>query len=270
MIRLPRAGAFIAAVLVTSCGGARLSLPSGPGAPAPDVLDAFRESTAACRRVTSFSAELAVSGRANGQRVRGRVLAGLAAPASALLDATAPFGASLFIYAARDRRVTLLLPRDRRVLDGDEPAAVLEAVTGVPLDPADLRRTLTGCPADGEPTNGRAYGPQWRAVRVGDSEAFLHREQAGRPWRLAAVTHGTGAAGWRAEYTAFAADLPSAIVLESRDDGRRFALRLGLTQVEVNPSLGPEVFAVRVPDGTDPITLDELRRAGPLGASREP
>ncbi len=147
MKRLPRSGVVLlacAALLAASCGGKFQPLPSGPGAPAADAGAVLDEAVAACRSVTSISAELSVSGSAAGQRLRGRVLAGLAAPASVLLDAAAPFGASLFIYAARDGDATLLLPRDRRALAHGDPAAVLEAVTGVPLDAADLRRVLTG------------------------------------------------------------------------------------------------------------------------------
>jgi len=266
MNRLPRAGALIAVILSAGCGAARIALPSGPGSPAADAVDVLRQATARCREVRSYSAELAVSGRANGQRLRGRVLVGLAAPASALLDATAPFGASIFIYAATDGRVTLLLPRDRRVLQDDDPAAVLEAVTGVPLDPTDLRRMLTGCVPDPEPGGGRAFGASWRAVPVAGGEAFLRREGDAAPWRLVAVTHGQGAAGWRAEFSSFEGALPSTIRLESGDGGRRFNLRLVLSQAEVNPGLAPEVFEIRVPASADPISLEELRRSGPLGA----
>jgi hypothetical protein len=35
--------------------------------------------------------------------------------------------------------------------------------------------------------------------------------------------------------------------------------------VDVDVPLGPEAFEVKVPASADPITLDELRRAGPLG-----
>ena len=65
--------------------------------------------------------------------MRGRLLAGLAAPASARLEAVAPFGPPVFIFVARDDEATLLLPRDRRVLEHGRPTAVLDAVAGVPM-----------------------------------------------------------------------------------------------------------------------------------------
>lgn len=270
MTRLPRAGAVLVACLATSCGATLQHLPDGPGAPAADAADAFAQATSACRVVTAYSAELAVSGRAGGQRLRGRVLAGLAAPSSAYLDAAAPFGASLFIYSARGQDATLLLPRDQRVLQHGEPAAVLEAVTGVPLDAEDLRQTLTGCAPAGEATGGRQFGDSWRAVTLTAGDAYLKRASARTPWRLVAITR-TSASGaaWRADYADFDGDWPRTVHLVSGDGGGRFDLKLSLSQIEVNPQLAPDVFDVRVPPSATPITLEEIRRTGPLGDTRE-
>jgi len=38
--------------------------------------------------------------------------------------------------------------------------------------------------------------------------------------------------------------------------------------VETNAQLGPDVFRVQIPRDADPITLDELKRSGPLGAAK--
>ena len=78
MRRLPRLGAVIAAGLATSCGAALQRLPAGPGQADPDAASVFAQATISCRAVASLSAELRVSGTAAGQRLRGRVLAGLA------------------------------------------------------------------------------------------------------------------------------------------------------------------------------------------------
>ncbi len=45
---------------------------------------------------------------------------------------------------------------------------------------------------------------------------------------------------------------------------RRFDLRLALSQVEINGTLDPATFRVQVPAGAAPMTLEELRQAGPL------
>lgn len=266
MNRVPAARTAVLALcglVATGCGAARQQLPAGPGEPVPDATSAFSQAVAACRRVTALSAEMAVSGTAAGQRLRGRVLVGVAAPASALLDAAAPFGASLFIYAAHEGDATLLLPRDQRVLSHGDPAAVLEAVAGVPLDPGDLRQTLTGCALEGEARSGRGFGESWRMVTVNDDHAYLRRRDG--VWRLVALLHHEDAGrGWRADYADFERDVPRTIRLTSADEGRRFDLRLRLSQVEVNPTLGPDVFALKIPPSLSPISLEELRRTGPL------
>jgi hypothetical protein len=265
MIRLRAAGAVAAAVFSAACGAQLQKLPAGAGAPAADAAAALTEATEACSRVTSLTAELAVSGRANGQRLRGRVLAGLAAPASVYLDAVAPFGASVFIYAAANDAATLLLPRDARVLRHGDPAAVLAAVTGVPLGAADLRMTLTGC-LSGTQGTGRQFGEAWRSVTGADHQAWLHRQTRREPWRLVAVVHRPGGeAEWRADYSDFQDHLPRTVHLISAD-GRRFDLHLGLSQVEVNVPLGADVFEVKVPASAQPITLEELQRSGSLAS----
>ena len=40
-----------------------------------------------------------------------------------------------------------------------------------------------------------------------------------------------------------------------------------LSDVNINLPLDPEVFAVDVPAGAEPLTIEELRRAGPLGGA---
>lgn len=253
----------LSGLVAAGCGAARQTLPTGPGRPVPDAVLLFNQAVAACRKVTALSAEMSVSGTAAGQRLRGRVLVGVAAPASALLDAAAPFGASLFIYAAHAGDATLLLPRDQRVLSHGDPAAVLEAVAGVPLDPSDLRQTLTGCAREGEAQSGRGFGESWRVVTVNEDHAYLRRLDG--VWRLVALLHHEDdGRGWRADYGDFARDVPQTIRLTSADDGRRFDLRLRLSRVEVNPRLGPEVFALKIPSSVSPISLEELRRTGPM------
>ena len=72
------------------------------------------------RRATAcatMQAELGLSGRAAGQRMRGRVLAGLV-PGALRLEGVAPFGAPVFILVADGTRGTLLLSRERRVVAG--------------------------------------------------------------------------------------------------------------------------------------------------------
>jgi hypothetical protein len=240
-----------------------MKLPAGPGVPASDGAALLAQATAACSRISTISAEIGVTGSVNGSRVRGRLLAGLAAPDSLYMEAPAPFGAPLFVLGATRGDATLVLPRDRRVLEHGKPDAVLGAVTGVPLSPADLRATLTGCvDADaGATADTKAFGADWRVID-GRALRYLRRERADSPWRLVSVVH-SGADGWRADYSDFANDLPRRIRLIAAER-RRFDLQLALSQVEVNVELEPSTFRVNVPQGTQPISLDELRAGGPL------
>mgnify|MGYP001208107658 CR=1 FL=1 len=268
MIALPRSGAVLAAVLATSCGATLRTLPQGPGAPAADLAIVLEEATAACRRVSTLTAEVAISGSVNGQRVRGRVLTGLAAPSSVFLDAAAPFGASFFQYAARGAQATLLLPRDARVLTDGDPVAVLDAVAGVPLGAADLRAAMTGCTLDSTGVAsraGRQYGAEWRVAASDRSESYLHRDSSNGPWRVVAVRRSERGFGWRADYTDFEGGLPRTIRLAS-DDRRRFNLKLTLSQVEVDAPLEDAVFELTIPASATPISIDELRRSGPFGS----
>jgi hypothetical protein len=144
-------------------------------------------------------------------------------------------------------------------------------VAGVPLDAAELTTTLTGCARAETPAMARAYGDSWLEIpSAGDQDLYLRRETSEQHWRLVAVVRrGANASGsWRADYDDWQSDVPHATRLVSVDDGgrtgRTFDLRLVLSQVEVNTPLAAEVFRVTVPRTATPITIDELRRSGPL------
>ena len=256
------AAALGAALFAAACGAPLMTLPTGPGTPVADGASLLDQATAACRRVSTISAEVGVSGSVGGRRVRGRLLVGLAAPASLYVEAPAPFGAPAFIIGASNGDATLLLPRDRRVLEHGKPEDLLDAIAGVPLDPADLKSTLTGCDREtSAPADVRAFGDTWRMVG-GDRLRYLHRARPSDPWQLVSVVT-SGAGGWRADYLDFVDGLPRRVRLVSTDPAR-FDLRLALSQVDLNVDLEPSTFRVTVPPGMDPITLDELRAAGPL------
>jgi outer membrane lipoprotein-sorting protein len=261
-----RRAAACLAVLCVSCGApALMKLPSGSGAPVSDVNEALAEATAACEQVRTLSAEVAVTGTLRGRKVRGRLLVGFSAPASARIEAVAPFGPPLFFFAAVNDEGTLLLPRDDRYLTRAPAAALLEAVAGVPFGPADLKFIMSGCGADNRSVvAGQAFGTDWRRVETqGMTELFLHHDTA---WRLVAAVR-LGANPVRVEYGDFESNLPRSVRLaEVRPAGASGSdLRLTLSQVEINGALDADVFRVQVPGSATPITLDELRRSGPLG-----
>jgi outer membrane lipoprotein-sorting protein len=255
---------LIAALLSASCAAPLMKLPAAPGGAAVDARDAVDEATRACRAISTVTAEIAATGSVGGQRFRARLSAGLAAPASARLEAAAPFGAPMFILVANGNDATLLLPHDGRVLEHARPDAVLEALAGIPLDAAALRTALTGCASTPNATAARAVGDDWRVLADGPNEVYLHRDKPPAPWRLVATIFHPGRAGgdWRAEYREFQDGLPRSVRFAANTKGR-FDLRLVLSQVDLNTQLGSDVFLVQVPRDADPITIDELRRARP-------
>jgi len=254
------------AIATVSCGAPLMKLPQGPGAPAPDAADALTQATAECRGARTLTAEVNASGKAAGSRFRGRLTTGVAAPASARIEAVAPFGPPVFIFVATGDDATLLLPRDERILEHGRPADVLGAVAGVPLSAGDLYVTLTGCAPATVPPQGNERGPDWRVIESEGAELYLHRDGASQPWRLTAVIrrppNGTA---WQAEYRDHQSGLPRTIRLTSLNapGNSAFDLTLRLSQVETNVALEAPVFSVEVPTSASPITLDELRNARP-------
>ena len=238
-----------------------MKLPAGPGAPAADAVDALAQATAACRGIRTLTAEVAASGKVSGQRFRARLSVGVAAPASARVEAVAPFGAPYFILAATDEEATLLLPRDERVLEHGKSQDVLDAVAGVPLGAGDLQTVLTGCAPVVAAPEGRELGADWRLLTGADGDAlYLHRA-GGRPWELAAVLR----RAWRVEYHDLLNGVPRTMRITSAADrsSASFDLTLALSQVETNVPLGAEVFRVDIPRAAQPITLEDLRHARP-------
>jgi hypothetical protein len=213
-----------------------------------------------------MSPVIALRGSVGEQRLRADLIAGLASPASAHLEAVA-VGRAFFTFVAQQDDATLLLQQDKRVLEHGRSADVLEALAGVPLDPAALRMVLTGCPTLA--VNSAAGGQlqdNWRVVTDADGLVYLHRTQRNAPWRLVTATHTGTSVPWRAEYRDFVNNLPQSIRLKS-DDGKRFDLKLTLKELDINVPIDPEAFRLQIPPGVTPITLDELRRSGPLSVS---
>lgn len=268
---------LFAALGAASCGTPLMKLPAGPGiaVPAQDATAALAQATSTCRALHTLTAEIAVSGSASGHRLHGRLSAGVAAPDSARLEAVAPFGPPIFIFVATGDDATLLLPRDERVLEHGRADAVLDAVAGVPLGAADLEATLTGCaPAsDAAGIRSRQFGDAWQLItRASGDEIYLHRDAPGRPWVLAAlVRRVSGGGAWRTEYRDHQDGLPRTVRVASIDvrtgdapPRGAFDLQLVLSQVETNVPLDAAAFTIQIPKGAVPISLDELRRAGPL------
>jgi hypothetical protein len=259
------AGLLIISAALSACGARRLELPSGAGQPFPDFSQAAQEATASCRGVKTISAELGISGRAGDQKLRGRATAGIA-PASMRLEGTAPFGPPVFILAADGARATLLLPRDNRIVVDETPAAILDALVGLDLGPADLLALLSGCVVpDPTPVGGRLFPRGWARIDLaGDTALFLQRDPRQR-WQVRSGSRQR----LGVEYETDAGGAVAAVrVTVGGDAPRTTDLRIVLSQVERDVPLSPDVFHLKIPADALPLSLTELRQSGPMGKKR--
>jgi outer membrane lipoprotein-sorting protein len=257
---------IVVSLMASACGPKALVLPQGPGQPFPEYQEAFAAATAGCRDVRTLTAELGVSGTVGSGKIRGRVIAGFERPGRFRLEGVAPFGPPAFILAADAGHATLLMPRAGEVLTNQPPERVLEALVGVSLSPDVLQAVLSGC-VDPEPlpVAGSRYSTGWARVELNGGTAAFLREEAGR-WQIRAALRSTLAI----EYE-FAGNgrMPKSVRLKSAPGNVPVAsLRLSLSQVEVNAPLDAKAFAVAIPPAASPITLADLKQAGPLGERR--
>jgi outer membrane lipoprotein-sorting protein len=249
--------------LVTACAPKPPALPSGNGTPFPGYQAAYEQATQTCRAVKTITASMAMSGKAGTTKLRGRVDAGFEAPARARLEGIPPFGKPVFILVADANRGTLVLPREDRVLRDAPPDQIVEALAGVRLGPDALRTVVSGCGFSiGAPSAGQTFANGWAAITVGGGTVFL-RQNAGA-WDVAAGVSGP----LMVHYSDHAAGRPSTIRLRTTSQGQTSAdITLRLSDVEINTTLDPRTFQVDLPASPIPLTLEELRRAGPLGGS---
>lgn len=250
---------MLLAVLLSSCAARLPPRPSGAATPDPSAVDAFIAATAACKGFRSIEGELSLSGRAGGERVRGRILTGLESGGLVRLEAVAPFGAPFFILAGKSERATLVLPRERRVLKDTGVADVLGRITGLALGADDLRLIVSGCLVDNAaPAEGRQWGSDWKAVTIGPDRVAYLRQQNGRPV-VAAADYGP----WHVDYSAHTAGFPRVVRVRRAGD-TAIDITARIEQLDVNTQINPRAWTVEVPSDAEPMTLDELRSIAPL------
>lgn len=252
-------------LLITACAARMPPRPAGTATPDPTAAAAFETATAACNAGSrSIEAELRLSGRAGGERVRGRVLTGLEAGGSIRLEAPAPFGAPFFILAGRNERATLFLPRERRVLTDTGVRDVLERITGLALGADDLRLILSGCLVErAAPAEGRQWGSEWKAVTIAPDRVAYLRMQKGQPV-LTAADYGS----WHIDYSAHNANGHAGVVRVRSAGDTAIDIIARVEQLTVGGPIDPRAWSVDVPSDADPMTLDELRSIAPLAAKK--
>ena len=245
-----------------------IALPSDPGTPFPDFTTVHTQLASACVGVRTLTMEMRLSGSVGDQKVRGPVVAGFERPSSMHLEGVAPFGGPVFILTAQNGSGALLLPRESRILRKAPPAAILEALTGVALEPADLQAVLTGCvlPAP-RATAARLHAGGMASIDIESAgprgaprTATVYLKRSGSQWQLRAARRDR----WQIDYIYGAGSFPQSVRLSSTNSDVRVGLTAALSQVETNQALDPKAFTVEEPKNVMPMTLEELRQAGPL------
>ena len=258
--------ALAAVLLLAGCAARAPQRPQGPGTPDPSAIDAFTAATKPCAGLKTLTAEIRLSGRAGGERLRGTLHAGFAAPAALRFEAVAPFGPPVFILAGRNNRATLFFPRDKRVLPDVALADVLDRLTALALNADDVRLVLTGCLAqNATPSEGRGWSGGLRAVTLAPNITAYVADRNGVPV-VTAADYGP----WLVDYADHVNGWPRTVRIRNRTSTSSSASSVvvdataRLDQLEMNIPIDDRAFTVDVAADAERITLNDLRAIGPL------
>lgn len=140
-------------------------------------------------------------------------------------------------------------------------AELLDALVGVSLDPVRLLSILSGCPSTSTLRGADSIGSLLR-VRTDDAEVYLV-EKAGR-WQVRAGVFDD----LIVDYQQSATEWPSRVRIASKP-GRAPEVELSLVvEAADRTPRESEVFAPRVPDGFEHVTIQWVRENGPLSQVR--
>jgi hypothetical protein len=98
----------------------------------------------------------------------------------------------------------------------------------------------------------------WASIDL-DGGATLYLARVNGAWQPRAAKR----QGWDVQYSMWQGDYPRGVMLRSMA-GVDVELSASVSQLEVNVPVDAAAFAVTIPPGTRPLTLAELRNAGPL------
>lgn len=247
---------LVTAVVAGCAPKVRLALPTGAGTPLADVAAAEQAARASCPSPAAVTADLRLSGRIDGDRVRGTLQVGVTREAMRL-EGLAPFGAPVFVLAARPGQAVLLLPRESAVARGASSPELLEAVVGVALAPADLLAIVSGCGvADWQVRGGATFGEAWTRLDLdGDRRLWLQTRPDHAPVLMAASD-----GRWQIQYTRTGPGWPTAIRLRAADAAAsRTDAVFALDAPEALAALPDGALDVDVPAAAREVTLADLR-----------
>ena len=261
IVRWPRGllGASLTIVFtLAACTPKVFVPPVGPGEPFPDAAQAWSDASHACRGASTYAATLYVRGRVGEERLSAKIIALVTRADQISLSAPVMFGSPAFVLGGTADNATLWLPRNERVVTAraDE---IVEALTGLRLGPRALLAVLSGCVTeDGAITASARYGPLG-AITTGEGRVFL--QQRDLRWLIARGL----TTGLIVEYSDIQGDWPRVVrITTETGHAPAVSLSIAIDQIDVNLPREAKDFAVKVASSAAPMTLDELRAAGPL------
>jgi len=256
-----KAFVIVAALGVAACGTSAFVAPAGPGEPALDAGPAWAEATKACRDVRTYSATLRLSGRSAGQGFPTlSAIVALTSRGQIFLQVVGA-GRPFLTLAGTAERAVYLLHDDNRVVTAraDE---IVETIVGVKVSPDRLLAVLAGCAVRGFDVEKAMRFGQRLAVTTAEGTVFLER-RAGAWQTTAAILDALTVHRYERERSAF----PTALQIDAVAGSETSSIRVRtIEQLEINADLQAAVFDP--PAGAAaaaPMTLEELRAAGPFG-----
>jgi hypothetical protein len=137
-------------------------------------------------------------------------------------------------------------------------------MTGVSFGPAELQAIFTGCvlPAP-RATSGTLHANGWASMDIETMEeprrtATIFLVRSGAQWQVRAARRDR----WRIDYPSWSGMFPRSVRIAAPDI--RVAIAAELSQIEPNVPIDPAAFVANEKQGLMPLTLTELRDAGPL------
>ena len=233
--------------------------PQGPGTEDAGAVTAFEEATRACGGLKTLTAEIRLSGRAAGERLRGTLHAGFGTPAALRLEAVAPFGPPMFILAGRNNQATLFFRAINASLSTSRsPTCSIGSLRSRSAPMICVLSSLVVWSRARAPARGRTWNGGWFAVALKpDVTAYLqHRNGAAV---VAAADYGP----WLIDYADHLNGWPRTVRIRSKEP-RQVDATARLDQLEINMPLDDKAFEVEIPADAERITLNDLRAIAPL------
>ena len=238
----------------------QIRVPSGASASVSEHEATWNDLSRPCRSVQSTDLVVMFHGFIGERSLRRtRARAAVKRPGFLRLEGMAPFGAPAFILIAKPGDATLLLPRERQVVQDASASDLLYFLSGLSLEPDDVHALLTGCVVqDGVSLSARTYGDDWIAIELSGGATVYSRRSSLPP----VISMGT-VGDLVVEYSEHVRGLPRKLRIQTIAATPSTDLTIELTQVNVNTAINPEAFEVLVPPTFSPVAFDDFQLQSP-------